>query len=83
LLNSKFKNKKTDFSENVTNFNNRFVVSFPFLGTGFKTKIYEQTFISVQTYMSMSAYNVSSEENIKVSQVIVPAFQISLSKFLK
>jgi len=83
LLNSKFVNKETDFSENVTNFNNRFVVSFPFLGTGFKTKIYEQTFVSVHTFLSMSKYNVSSEENTMVSQVIIPAFQIGISKFLK
>lgn len=83
LLNSKFKNQFTGQSENVTNYHKMFVLSFPVLGMGLKTKIQENTFLSAQTYFSMTNYRVSNEENSNVSQVIFPAFQISLSKFLK
>lgn len=83
LLNSKFKNKLTGISENVTDYHNRFVFSFPVLGMGLKTKIHENIFLSAQTYVSMTNYQVSKEENTNVSQLVFPAFQISLSKFLK
>jgi hypothetical protein len=83
LLCSKLKNQFTDESENVKNYHKRFSVSFPVLGAGFKTEIYENTFLSAQTYFSMTNYRVSTEENTTVSQVIFPAFQISLSRFLK
>lgn len=83
LLNSKFKNKITDESETVTDYHKRFVFSFPVLGMGFKTKIHENLFLAAHTYASMTNFRVSKEENTKVSQVILPAFQISLSKFLK
>jgi hypothetical protein len=83
LLNSRFINKVTDESETVTNYHKRLVFTFPLLGMGFKTKIYKNIFLSAHTYAGMTNFRVSKEENTNVSQVVLPAFQISLSKFLK
>lgn len=83
LINSTFKNMFNGESENVTSYHKRFVFSFPILGMGLKTKIHKDIFLSTQTYVSMTNYRLSREGNILVSQVVFPAFQISLSKFLK
>jgi len=83
LLNSKFKNQFTGEIEIVTNYHKNFTISFPVLGMGLKTKIYKNIFLSAQTCFSMTNYRVSNENNTNVSQVIFPAFQISLSKFIK
>jgi hypothetical protein len=83
LLNAKFKNAVIHKTENVSGYFNRFVISFPVLGVGFKTRIYENLFLKIQTCLSMTNYRISTEKYTNVSQVIFPAFQISLSEFLK
>ena len=83
LINSCFVNKTSGFSENVNKLYNRFSIHFPVIGTGFKTKIFTNTFFSIQTYLSLSNYQISNQQNTKVMQVIFPAFQVSISKFIK
>ena len=82
LLNAKFKNNILDKSENVSDYYNRFVISFPVLGMGLKTKIHDNLFLKTSTYLSMTNYRISQEENTNVSQIVFPAFQISLTRFL-
>jgi len=83
LLNALFRNTVINKSENVSDYYNRFGTSFPVLGMGFKTKIHENLFVKVSTFLSLTNYRISAEEYTNVSQVIFPAFQISLSKFSK
>jgi len=83
LLNAKFKNNILDKSENVSDYYNRFVKSFPVFGLGLKTKIHDNLFIRAGVITSITDYKISPEENTYVSQVIFPAFQISLTRYLK
>jgi hypothetical protein len=80
LINSRFVNRETGFSENVTDYNNRFVFGFPVIGTGLKTKVSEDTYLALRSYFSFTDFSVSAEDNTKVSQVIFPSVQISLTK---
>ncbi len=82
LINAKFKNTVIGQNENVSDYYNPVVLSFPVLGLGLKTKIYDDIFIRAGSYLSMTNYRVSSEKNTNVSQVIIPAFQISFTKFI-
>jgi len=83
LLNAKFKNSILETSENVSEYYNRFIISFPVFGIGLKTKIHENLFIRAGTYTSITNYKISPEENTYVSQVIFPAFQISLTRYFQ
>jgi len=79
LINSRFVNRQTGFSENVTDYNNRLVFGFPTISTGLKTKVSEGTYLALRSYFSFTGY-VSAEDETKVSQVIFPSVQISLTK---
>lgn len=80
LINSRFVNRETGFSENVTDYNNRFVFGFPVIGTGLKTKISDNTYLALRSYCSFTGFYVSALDDTNVSQVIFPSVQISLTK---
>ncbi len=82
LINAKWINMETQKSENVSSYFNSFNLSFP-VGMGLKTRITDNYFIGLNTYASISPYSISKEPVFKVSQIIFPAFQVSISKFLK
>ena len=81
LINAKFINTINGTKENISNYFNNTFISFP-LSIGLKTKIADNTYITLATFLNMSLYKVSSESDIKVAQLIIPAFRISISKFL-
>jgi len=71
-----------DKTENVSDYYNRFVKSSPVFGMGLKTKLHENLFLRAGIYTSITDYKISPDENTLVSQVIFPAFQISLTRYL-
>ncbi len=83
MINAKFKNTILGKSENVSDYYNRFVKSSPVFGLGLKTKFHDNLFIRAGVITSITDYKISPEENTYVSQVIFPAFQISLTRYLK
>jgi hypothetical protein len=81
LLNARLINELNGESDNVSDYYHRVNISFP-IGLGFKTQIVNGYYFGCHTYVSFSPYSISSVESIKVSQIIFPAFQFSISKFL-
>ncbi len=81
LLNARYHSQSNE-SEKVSDYYHKFNLSYP-IGLGVKTKIFEDYYFGCHTFLSFSPYKISKEPYIRVSQFIFPAFQISVSKFLK
>jgi hypothetical protein len=82
LANARFINTLTKDDENVSGYFSRLTLSFS-LGMGVKTRITGNYYLGCNTFVSFSPYKISNEPVVKVSQVIFPAFQMSLSKFIR
>jgi hypothetical protein len=82
LLNARLINIHTNERTNVSDYYNRFNLSYP-IGFGIKTKIFKDYLFNFHTFLSFSPYKISNEPYINVSQIVFPAFQFGISKFLK
>jgi len=82
LLNAKLKYSYSNESENVSDFFHKFNLSFPF-GFGLKTKLFNDIYFNCDFFVSMSPYSISKEPYIRTAQIIFPAFQFGISKFIK
>jgi hypothetical protein len=82
LLNANLINTYTNEKTDVSDYYNRFNLSYP-IGLGFKATVYNDFYLNLHTFISFSPYSISNESYINVSQIVFPAFQISISKFLK
>lgn len=81
LINAHNINDYTKEREDISDFFYRLNLNYT-AGLGFKTRIVRDLYFNFKTFISISPYNISRESYIKVSQVIFPAFQFSISKFL-
>jgi len=82
LLTARLINVHSKLTEDVTEYFNRFSISFP-IGLGVKTRIVGNYYFGCQTFVSFSPYTISKESYLRASQIIFPAFQFSISKFIK
>ncbi|GEM_PF-2787946 len=82
LLNAKLKYSYSNDSENVSDYFHKFNLSFPF-GFGLKTKLFNDIYFNCDFFVSMSPYSISKEPYIRTAQIIYPAFQFGISKFIK
>jgi len=82
LIQAKWVNKTLSTKENVNDYFNKSYWGLPKLGFGVKTKINDEMFLSLQNEFSFSNYKISNQK-IKVAQFILPAVNLSVTKFIK
>lgn len=81
LLTARFKAAGTTKTESVAEFYKRVSFSLP-VGIGFKSKITQDVWLSLQAYGSLSLDPVTTQSYAKTSQVLLPGVNLSVSKLL-